>query len=115
MADWKFRAYVLAELANGRSFRVPDNSGNYEQILTVLEANQESFTGFDLTTVATVNAGLGEAWANADAATITLNYSNDNLWQGSYSVIKEEIDQAHIVSKKVIIERLDWHTSDEVQ
>lgn len=117
MADWKFRAYVLIELTNGRNVRIPDNSGNFEQIITVLEADQSTFTGFDLSDVnlSSLSTGLAEANTNADATPVVLNYNNDNLWQGSFSTVKEEIVQTQIVGKKVIVERLDWHTSDEVQ
>jgi len=124
MADLKFQAYVQIDLEGGKTLRVPDDAGNSVFILTVTEAQQASFTGFDLSNIATLTitygvgngttTGLGGAYTNAttDDPIVT---EQPILWENSYSIIRNESVQAKVVNVSIKIERLDWHTSDEVQ
>jgi len=121
MADLKFRAFVVIELVSGRNVKIPNDSNIYEQIITVPEDDIEDFEtagGFDLSDLAALDLAytttIEEAWTNADEATILLEKPDTNLWTGSYSEVLESIKQTSVVSKKLFIERLDWHTSDEV-
>lgn len=125
MADLKFQAYIQIEIGDGKTIKGMDTDGNQTFILTVPEADIPTFTGFDLSNVATVANTYGEFSGTATSG-LDIAYTNANTddpvivefpigWKSSYSKIRNEIKQSQITNVRIIVERLDWHTSDEVE